>query len=97
MPTTLRRIAILSAGLITAGLLTGCGCPLDTPSETRLPSPTPGVMPSPATTAASIRSATQNRSDGVLAIPMPSGLQGRYVLKITDASTKSGNTMIAVP
>ena len=105
MPITVQRIAIIGAGLVLAGSLTGCGGVFEAPSGYPLPTPTaaPGPMPQPVATAESTQPAppvepAQSGTQSCQAIArVPSGLPERYVLQITGGFHKTVAATIAVP
>ncbi|RMB62169.1 hypothetical protein [Tessaracoccus antarcticus] len=87
MSTTLQRIAIISAGLVFVGSLTGCGAGLHEPTAVPLPAPTPGAMPLPAPTDLSPQAGS----------PASAGLPGHYVLKTNGAVSVAVATPRATP
>ncbi|MEO7586918.1 MAG: hypothetical protein ABIS84_02705 [Arachnia sp.] len=87
MSKTLQRIAIISAGLIFVGSLTGCGAGLSEPTAVPLPAPTPGAMPLPAPRDVSTQSGS----------PASAGLPGHYLLRINNAVSVAVATPMVTP
>ena len=87
MSKTLQRIAIISAGLVFVGSLTGCGGGLNEPTALPLPAPIPEAVPQRAPTDVSPQSGTSASA----------GLPGHFVLRINNAVSMPVVTPMATP